>query len=186
MIFLSTYCYNIRSDFVVSLSVCLSFQASKCWNRFFELIRTDWLTDWTSQLCLQLVNFSSSGVLRTSESARYTVICLLLLHKRRKVPATVCLSLVQQTTVGSISFSGTETSENAGHRMSATAFSQHHRALISSLLSYYFGVRSRVAAEPVEVFLVLEGNLMNGRTPGADKDYVTKNTTPDWLTGDYG
>jgi len=52
--------------------------------------------------------------------------------------------------------------------MSASAFSQHHRALIYSPLSYYFGLRSRVAADPVDVSLILEGNLMNGRTPGAD------------------
>jgi hypothetical protein len=54
--------------------------------------------------------------------------------------------------------------------MCANAFFQHRRALISSPLSYYFGSRSRVAADPVDVSFILEDNLMNGRTPGADKD----------------
>ena len=49
--------------------------------------------------------------------------------------------------------------------MSASAFCQHRRALISSPQSYYFGLRSRVAADPVDFSLILEDNLMNGRTP---------------------
>jgi hypothetical protein len=49
--------------------------------------------------------------------------------------------------------------------VSASAFFQHRRALISSALSYYFGLRSRIAADPVDFSLILEGNLMNGRMP---------------------
>jgi hypothetical protein len=72
----SFYFYNIRSYFAVSLSLSLSLshslQASKCYNRFFEL---------------QHVNFFK----RRTEPA---TVCLPLVHKRRTEPATVCLPLV--------------------------------------------------------------------------------------------
>jgi hypothetical protein len=79
----------------------------------------------------------------TQTSDRVGRVCLSLEHKRRKVPATICLPLL---------------------------FSQHRRALTSSPLSDYFGLSSRVAADLVDVSLILEGNLMNELTPGADKD----------------
>lgn len=70
----------------VCLSYFLSFQASKCWNRLFGLIHRDWLTG-PPHYVYSMSTFSS-GVLKSPKSARHTVICLLLTHKRRTESAT--------------------------------------------------------------------------------------------------
>jgi len=100
----------------------------------------------------------SSGLLKTSERARHTVISLLLAHKHRTESAVYVFHWYINV--------GKCPPQYVCHCF----FSQHRRALTSSPLSDYFGLSSRVSADPVDVSLILEGNLMNELTPGADKD----------------